>query len=324
MAYSPQIINPYDPRGTTIQTQRQYSPAEIDDMARAGGSAAGAASSLGAATQVGQANQQAGAGAMNTASNAAAYRANPMPAQSPQGGAFQAPYNTWENSKAYANPYAFNFPTGGMMGQQATMDNIKPYLNPYLDQIIANGTNAISHSGAGKGLFGSTGNMNDIGTWATNASSQAYNDAASRFAQDRGFMADQAWNQYGAGVNAGQDALNRAAGDRGYMTDQYWNNRNADTADYWKTYDANWDQYKYGDAQYQGLLGDYYNQNKDITGMEQGGANSTGALYAALGNALAGLYGDSGNAAAAGGIAGSNANRGLIGNILGMFLGGMG
>jgi hypothetical protein len=262
---------------------------------------------------------------MNTASNMAATRATPT-SQAPQAGAFNMPYGTWDNAKGYMNPYATMIPGQGqsnpMTGQQATMDNIKPYLNPFLDQILANGTNQILHSGAGQGLFGSTGNINDIGTWGANASSQAYGDAMNAFNQDRGYFNDQDWSRYGAGVNAGNQAMGQFNNDRGFMADQYWNGRNADTQDYWNTYDANWDQYKYGDAQYQGMLGDYYNQNKDITGSQQDASDMIGKLYAALGGDLAGLYGDSGNAAAAGGIAGSNANRGLIGNILGMFLGG--
>lgn len=356
---------------------RILTPAEMADRARAYGSAAGANSSLGAATQVGQANQRAGAGAMNTASNMAAYRASgPMPGiQAPQAGAFNTTYNTWQNAGQYANPYAFNLPQTpgaasfggaapymdpnamnipngqGISGQNGTLANIQPYLNPYLDQIIQQGTNAISHSGAAKGLFGSTGNINDIGTFATNAASQAYGDAFNRFNTDRGYQAGQEWNRYGAGVDAGNqaygryaddrnfqnsnawrgydagtaagaDALNRQAADRGYMTDQYWKGRDADTSDYWNTYNANWNQFKYGDAAYNGLLSDYYGANKDITGAQQGAADTTGGLYAALGNALAGIYGDSGNAAAAGGVAGSNANRGFIGSLLGL-LGGM-
>ncbi len=322
-----QIVNPYDPRGTMITGQRVLTPAEIADRARAQGSAAGASASLGANVAQGQANQQASAGAMNTASNMAMNRANPMPpAGGYQPGSYNMPYGTWDNAKGYTNPYSLNIPGYGqsnaMTGQQATMDNIKPYLNPFLDQILANGTNQIAHSGAGQGLFGSTGNINQIGSWAANASSQAYGDAMNAFNQDRGYFNDQDWQRYGAGVQAGNQAQQNFNQDRGFMADQYWQGRNADTQDYWNTYNANWDQYKYGDAQYQGQLSDYYNQNKDITGAEQGAADNTGALYSELAKALSGLYGDSGNAAAAGGIAGSNANRGMIGNILGLIFGG--
>ncbi len=173
--------------------------------------------------------------------------ANPLGPQSGTG------LNPNENSMPPQDTGAFN-------SQYATWDNIQPYMNPYLDKIISQGTNAIEHSAAGKGLFGSTGNVNDIGNWATNASSQAYNDAVNRFGQDRG-----------------------------YATDQYWNNRNADTSDAWKTYDANWDQYKYGNADYQGKLGDYYNQNNGVTNTGVNASNKAGEITQDQASALASL-----------------------------------
>ena len=179
--------------------------------------------------------------------------------------------------------------SNGFNTQYATLDNIKPYMTPYLDQIIKNGTNAIEHSAAGRGLFGSSGNVNDIGDWAANQTYRAQNDAFDRFAADRG-----------------------------YMTDNYWKNTQNSQDQYWKNYGANWDQYKYGNADYLQRMMDAYNQNQGVVNAEQAGANKQGDIYSLLGNALAGIYGDQGNAAAAGGIAGSQAQRGMLGNLLGL------
>lgn len=115
--------------------------------------------------------------------------------------------------------------------QMATMGNIQSYVNPFLDKIIAQGTNAISHSGAGRGLFGSTGNINDIGTFATNAASNAYNDAAGRFMQDQNSLQ----NDYTGDRNFGMQNFNQnfqnAYGINRDMNN--WGAANADRAQNW-------------------------------------------------------------------------------------------
>jgi len=310
----------------------------------------------------------------------------PMPSvQGYAPGSINVPYGTWDNVSQYSNPYAFNIPGYGqnnpmtgqgataanasaymnpaaqnipggapnpMMNQGATMDNIQSYVNPFLDKILANGTNQIEHSGAAKGLFGSTGNINDIGNWATQASSQAYNDAANRFAQDRGYFSDQAWNQYGAGVNAQQNAMNAFSQDRNYFNNNQWQGYNAgnqaaqqaqsqfntdrstmlnqantqtanDNQNYWNTYNANWDQYKYGDASYQGKLGDYYSQNNAISNTGQTASNNVGNINSNLGTALAQLFGNQGGVQAQGAVNSGNQNISLISGLLSALLSGM-
>lgn len=181
----------------------------------------------------------------------------------------------------------------GLNTQYATLENIQPYMNPYLDQIINRGNNAIQQSAAARGGLQSSGTINDIGDWTSQATANEYNNATNRFNSDRG-----------------------------YMTDNYWKDRTANTSDYWDTYNANWDQYKYGNADYQGRLNDYYNANQGIVNQGINGANNTGSIYANLAQALAGLYGDQGNATAGGIMGSSAASRGMIGNILGMIFGG--
>lgn len=157
-------------------------------------------------------------------------------------------------------------PDNGFKTQYATMENIQPYMNPYLDQIIKNGTNAIEHSAAGQGLFGSTGNVNDIGTWAADKTYQAQNDAFGKFAQDRG-----------------------------YMTDQYWNTLQNDQDQSWKNYDANWNQYKYGNDDYLSRMMNSYNRAQDQVKAGQNATNTYSDSSNALAQAIAMMFGGMGN-----------------------------
>lgn len=193
------------------------------------------------------------------------------------------------NEPAYVqqqDPGAFNT-------QYGTFDNLQAYMNPFLDQTIERGNQAIQSSAAARGLLGSSATLNNIGDWTAQAQQRAFTDA--------------------------RDAFNF---DRGYMTDNYRDNRNNNQGEYWKT--NAWNYGLFGDekADYDTRMKDWYNQMNGITQTGIGATDKTGALYAALGDALSGLYGEQGNTSASGIMGGSNANRGLIGNILGMFLGG--
>jgi hypothetical protein len=387
MALAPTIINPYDPRGTTIQTQaipkmpppgltpaqqadwaraqgsaagaasslgaatqqgqansqagagamvgasyqagmmgpggRPLTQAEISDMARARGGALGGASSLGAATQQGQYNQQAGAGAMNTASTMAARPAS-IPYGYPQitpyqgartpapGGLFGSPYSTWDNASKYMNPNAALPPmpqaqTNPMMSQNITMDSISPYMNPFMDQIIASGTNAIAHSGAGQGLFGSSGNINDIGTWATNAKAQGINDAVGRMLSDRGYFTDQYWNgrdadtqdywnKYNANVQASDNAYTRFQGDRGFIAnraDTAWNQgmqEKTNDQDMYKyqtntSLDNTWKQIN----DYNARMSNKESRDSNLANVGPAAAQNAASLTASQGQALANM-----------------------------------
>jgi hypothetical protein len=106
------------------------------------------------------------------------------------------------------------------------------------------------------------------------------------------------------------------------MTDNYRDTRNNNQGERWKTDAWNYGMFQDEKTDYDTRMKDWYNQMNGITQTGIGATDKTGALYAALGDALSGLYGEQGNTSASGIMGGSNANRGLIGNILGMFLGG--
>lgn len=200
----------------------------------------------------------------------------------------QPPAPTWNPPATQPGlaPEAFNT-------QYGTLENLQPYMNPYLDQIIERGNNAIQSSAAARGLLGSSATLNNIGDWTAQAQQRAYSDA--------------------------RDAFNY---DRTYMTDVFRDNRNNGQDQSWKI--NSWNYGIFGDEKtdYDQRMKDWYNQTNGITQTGINATNNTGDLYAALGQALAGLYGEQGNVQAGGIMGGSAANRGLIGNILGMFFGG--
>lgn len=157
---------------------------------------------------------------------------------------------------------------------------------------------------------------------ANNFASGMLNDQYARASGDRSFGQGAYQNDVNNGMGATQNAQGQFNTDRNYMTDQYWNNRNADTAQNQYNNNFNWDQYKYANADFQGKLSDYYNQNKDITNTQSGAANNAGDVYSQIAKALAGVYGDSGNVAAQGGIAANGANNNFIAKLAALFGGG--
>ena len=202
------------------------------------------------------------------------------------GGGSPAP--TWNNPA-----YSAGYDPGAFTTQYGTYENLQPYMNPFLDQIINRGNNAIQSSAAARGLLQSSGTINDIGDWTAQAQGQAFNDARNAFNNDRNYMTDAYFGNY----------------DRGY--------RNYRDTDKW-----NYGLFQDEKSDYDTRMRDWYNQINGITQTGIDATDKSGALYAALGQALAGLYGEQGNTSAAGLMGGSAANRGLVGNILGMFFGG--
>ncbi len=184
------------------------------------------------------------------------------------------------------NPAAFNT-------QYATLENLQPYMNPFLDQIIAKGNKAIESSAAARGGLLSSRTGAEMGDWTTNAQIGAYGQA--------------------------QNAFNA---DRGYMTDNYWKGQANDFNNYWANENHGWDMYKYGDQDYLSRLLGSYGQNQGLVNAGMTGAGNSGAIQMNLAQALASLYGEQGNVKA-GEIMGSNSQQnGLLGSVLGMFLGG--
>lgn len=151
---------------------------------------------------------------------------------------------------------------------------------------------------------------------ANNFASGMLNDQYARASGDRSFGQGAYQNDVNNGMWAMQNAQGQFNNDRNYMTNNYWDNRNADTADNHYNNNFNWDQYKYGNADFQGKLGDYYNGNQAIDNTGLMGVNSSGQLTSNYADALAQLYGQQGNTSAAQIQGMGNQNQGMISNIL--------
>lgn len=199
----------------------------------------------------------------------------------------QNPAPTW-NDPAYAGGYD----PGAFQTQYATLENLQPYMNPYLDDIIASGNKAIESSAAAKGLLGSTRTLGEIGDWTTRAKQQAYTDALGAF-----------------------------TGDRNYMTDAYRDSRDFGYKNYGDTNAWNYGLFKDEKADYDQRMKDWYNQLNGITQTGIDATGNSGNIMMNLAQAIAGLYGEGGNAQAAGIMNQSAQNRGLLGSIFGMLLG---
>jgi hypothetical protein len=234
-SFRPQVANPMQP---AIPQSPSVPSSPTDPYAAQRAAAAGAARSASASSAAAASNPAynpgAGAQAMNSASSMAASPASINPNDPTSqllgpGGMPNSASSIWPNVSQYVPPFT---PPGQqaqanpILSQPITMDSIAPYMNPFVDSIINSGVNAIAHSGASNGLFGSTGNINDIGTFATNARAQAVNDAVGRMLQDRGYFSDQAWQNYNANTNAADKAMANFQADRNFISnraDTAWN-----------------------------------------------------------------------------------------------------
>jgi hypothetical protein len=184
--------------------------------------------------------------------------------------------------------YGGGFQAPGFNTQYGTLGNIQDYMNPYLDQTIERGNKNILANASARGLLGSTGTTEDLGSWASQAQAQAY-----------------------------EDAFNRFNVDRGYMTNTYQDQRNFDYGNF-----RDEDAWRYGlftdeRKDYNTRLNDWYNQMNGITNT---GINATGNaadVYGNFFNALAGLYGEGGNVGANQAIQGGNNNGNLLMGLLG-------
>lgn len=235
--------------------------------------------------------------------------------------------------------------------QAATMDNLDAYADPSYQFRLQQGVNGLDASAAAKGGLLSSGHEKDVTDYAQGLASTEYQNMYNRFTNDQNNIqndnntannfasgmlndsyarasGDRSFGQgaYQNDVNNGMGAMQNAQGqfntDRNYMTNQYNTMNAADTANnHWEN-NFNADMYKYGNADYEGKLNDYYNQNNGLTNTESGAANNAGDVYSQIAKALAGVYGDSGNVAAQGGIAANGANNNFIAKLAALFGGG--
>lgn len=261
--------------GNTLQTGSTYTPPDpyAAQRAAAAGAATGANASSAAAGRIGQTQEQANAGAMATASNAASMGAGWMP---------QMPTMGTPNYDPGYQPGAFNT-------QYGTLENLQPYMNPYLDQIIERGNKNILASASARGLLGSTGTENQLGEWAAQAQSDAFNDAFGRFTQDRG-----------------------------YMTDVYQDNRNFGYNNYRDTNAWNYGLFSDEKADYDRRMADWYSQLNGISNTGINATNSSADVWGDYFKSLAQLYGNQGDVGAAQAMQQGNNNNGLISGLIGL------
>lgn len=177
----------------------------------------------------------------------------------------------------------------GFNTQYGTFGNIQDYMNPYLDQTIERGNKNILANASARGLLGSTGTGNELGDWAAQAQSDAYNDAFGRFTQDRG-----------------------------YMTDVYKDQRNFDYGNYMDTNAMNLGIYRDERDDYRNRMNDWYSQMNGVVGTGINATNNSADVYGNFFNALAGLYGERGNVGANQAIQGGNNNANFIQGLIGL------
>lgn len=244
----------------------------------------------------------AGAAANSSASSAAAGRIGQQQEQA-QSGAMANASGMAGYRASIPPPPAMNTPNydpgyqaGAFNTQYGTLGNIQDYMNPYLDQIIERGNKNILASASARGLLGSTGTENRLGEWATQAQADAYNDA---------------WNRFNT--------------DRGYMTDTYFGNEDRNYRNYRDTNAWNYGLFTDERNDWNARMADWANQMQGIADTGMNATNTSADVWANYFNALAGLYGEQGDVAAARAMQQGNNNSGLLGgliSLLGQFGGG--
>jgi hypothetical protein len=186
--------------------------------------------------------------------------------------------------------------------QAATMDNLNAYADPSYQFRLQQGINGLDASAAAKGGLLSSGHMKDLEDYSQGLASTEYQNMYNRFTNDQQNIQNDnnTANQFASGmlndsyarasgdrnfgqgayqndVSNGMGSLQNSQGqfntDRSYMTNQYNTMNAADTARNQYENNFNADMYKYGNADYEGKLGDYYTQNNGIT---QTGINASG------------------------------------------------
>ena len=150
--------------------------------------------------------------------------------------------------------------------------DVSAYMNPYLSSIIDRGTHAIENSAAAKGGLFSTGTAQDIGDWAANAQAQAYQQAFQNFMSDRN-----------------------------YMTDNYRDARN-----------FNYGGYRDNVTDYNQRMGLQYGAEQGLANNAQDWSKLAMAQPILFAQIMAQLFGDRGNAQAAGGINAANINSNMF------------